>query len=389
MTLEVKRAYLRELRLRYKNATKRQKGVILSEFCATSGLSRKHVIRLLNMPAKKPELKPGPKAKYGTKVVRNLARLWRVMNMCSVRMKQALPIWLRYDENPDLDAETRTLLTEMSSSTIDRLLRPFRKRRGLSSTESSAFIKSKIPIELLTSAVKAPGTVEADTVAHCGNSLSGKFGNTLTVTDLYSGWTENYATLTKSAKEVISGIKNIRYRAPFSIKEFACDNGSEFLNHDLVNYFQNKNYGYVKVVRRRPYKKNDNAHVEQKNDTHVRKLFGYSRIEHPDLIEMMNDIYRWYWNPLLNHFYPAMKLKNKVRIGGKLKKTYDTPKTPYQRLLDSGSLSEKQTKNLQESNIKMNPFTLEKLLNEKICDFKMALAQHASLIEMQEDKMAS
>ena len=111
----------------------------------------------------------------------------------------------------------------------------------------------------------------------------------------------------------------------------------------------------------------------------------YCRIEHPDLIEMMNDIYRWFWNPLLNHFYPAMKLKSKVRIGGKLKKSYDTPKTPFERLKESGDLSEEQTKKLVEAHSKLNPFTLEKQLNEMASDFKMALARYNSLIDLQED----
>lgn len=389
MTLEVKKAYLKELRLRYKNATKRRKGVILDEFCATSGLSRKHVIRLLNRPCNSAIKKPGPKTKYGHKVVKNLLRLWRVMNMCSIRMKVALPIWLAYDQSPDLDDETRVLLHTISPSSIDRLLRPFRKYRGLSSTEPSVFLKSKIPIELLTSAVKEPGFIEADTVAHCGNSLVGKFANTLTMTDLYSGWTENYATLTKSAQEIITGIRKIRHRLPFGLKGFACDNGSEFLNYELVKYFQNRNYGYVKIVRRRPYKKNDNAHVEQKNDTHVRKLFGYSRIEHPGLIEMMNDIYRWIWNPLLNHFYPVMKLKSKTRIGGKVVKTYDVPKTPYDRVLESGCISKAQLTKLRAYHSKLNPFELEKELKENVAKFRNTLNQYSSFIEQKENQIAS
>ena len=388
MTQETKRGYLEKLYLRYKNATKNQKGVILDEYCATSGLSRKHVIRLLNKPPSEKDLRPGPKPIYGQKVVRNLLRLWKVMNMCSIRMKSALPIWLAYDTCPDLDEPTKVLLCKMSASTIDRLLRPHRKKRGLSSTEPAAFIKSRIPIELLTGHVKAPGFIEADTVAHCGNSLVGKFANSLTMTDLYSGWTENYATLTKSAQAVLSGIRNCRYRMPFSMKGFACDNGSEFLNYELVNYFQNKKYGYVKIVRRRPYKKNDNAHVEQKNDTHVRQLFGYSRIDHPELIEIMNDIYRWIWNPLLNHFYPVIKLKSKHRIGGKLRKVYDTPATPFHRLISSGALTEKQVQKLEADHQILNPFELEKTLKQKVIDFQQLL-NHTLNIISQEDNIAS
>jgi hypothetical protein len=275
MTLEAKKEYIKAIRMRYKNAAKRKKGIILGEFCETTNLSRKHAIRLLNAPDDSMPMKAGPKPKYGPKVVIHLVRLWRVMNMCSVRMKAALPMWLQYDVHPELDGEIRSLLVQMSPSTIDRLLRPYRKgHRGLSSTEPSSYIKSKIPIELLNGKVREPGFIEADTVAHCGNSLAGSFGNSLTMTDLYSGWTENFASKTKTADVIIDGIKAIRRRLPFTLKGFACDNGSEFLNADMIKYLESSKYGPVKLVRRRPYKKNDNAHVEQKNDTHVRQLLS-------------------------------------------------------------------------------------------------------------------
>lgn len=367
MTLEVKQEYLKILRLRYKNATKRQKGTILSEFCETAGLSRKHVIRLLNCHPDEARKKAGPKAKYGEKVVRHLLRLWKAMNkMCSIRMKQALPIWLEYDETPDLDEVTRSLLKEISPSSIDRLLRPFRSPKGMSSTIPSTYIKSRVPIELLDENVKTPGFIEADTVVHCGTTLLGRYASTLTMTDLYSGWTENYIALTKEADVIVDGIKDIRRRFPFRMKGFASDNGTEFLNHKVIKYLENKKDGFVKIVRRRPYKKNDNAHVEQKNDTHVRQLFGYDRIEHGDLVAIMNDIYAHSWNLLLNHFYPVMKLKQKIRIAGKVKKIYDTPATPYQRLLNSGFLTNLQTEKLELRHSQLNPFEMEKKLKEEL-----------------------
>ena len=388
MTLEARKAYLKKLRLRYKNATKKEKTIILNEYCATTEQSRKHVIRLLSRPLDAHTKRPGPKALYGPKVVANLLRLSKVMKMCSVRMKSALPVWLQYDPSEDLDDHTRALLCQISASTIDRLLRPYRKQRGLSSTQPSAFMKSKIPIELLNEKVKTPGFIEADTVAHCGNSLAGKFANSLTMTDLYSGWTENFASLTKTAREIIAGIKNCRHRMPFSMRGFACDNGSEFLNHELIDYLSNKNNGYVKFVRRRPYKKNDNAHVEQKNDTHVRQLFGYDRIDHPELVEQMNDIYRFFWNPLLNHFYPVMKLKSKTRIGGKVRKVYDTPATPYARLLASDTLPEEQKERLNKIHQALNPFELEKMLKGELSEFRKMLHHKSNLISEEEIDVA-
>ena len=148
---------------------------------------------------------------------------------------------------------------------------------------------------------------------------------------------------------------------PFSLKGFACDNGTEFINYKLLKYFESRKNGKVKFVRRRPYKKNDNAHVEQKNDTHVRQLFGYSRVDSFDLISLMNDIYQNYWNPFNNFFCPAMKLKKKIRIGSKVKKIYDQPKTPYERLLESGCLTDLQERSLIATFEGLNPISLRKL----------------------------
>jgi hypothetical protein len=369
MTIKARREYLEAIRLRYKNATKRQKSRILDEFCVNCQYTRKHAIRLLAEKKVSSGKRPGVRPKFDGEVIRHLQILWRKMNyMCSVRMTAALPLWLEYYRPEDLNSETRAKLLEISSSSIDRLLRPFRasSQRGLSATKAGAFLKSQIPIELLDKHVDRPGFIEADTVAHCGDSLAGEFGNTLTMTDLLSGWTCNRATLNKHADDILAQLKDIRAGLPFKLQGFACDNGSEFINRSLVEYLQSHKHGFVKFVRRRPYKKNDAAHVEQKNDTHVRQLFGYSRIEHMELVDLMNDIYRNYWNPLLNNFCPALKLTKKIRIGGKLRKIYDKPKTPYDRLIDSGKLTENQLYGLKTNRELLNPLTLKEGLDAKL-----------------------
>lgn len=203
-------------------------------------------------------------------------------------------------------------------------------------------------------------------MVHCGNQLAGRFANSLTVTDIYSGWTENYASLSKKAPFIVEGIRDIRRRLPFPLKMFACDNGSEFLNHEFIKYMQKPDEGYVRLVRRRAYKKNDNAHVEQKNDTHVRQIFGYRRISSEILVGLMNDIYRELWNPLLNHFHPVLKLKKKIRIGGRVRKIYDKPKTPHQRLIDCKDLSPARKAKLEMEHELLNPFDLEKRLSKKL-----------------------
>jgi hypothetical protein len=245
-------------------------------------------------------------------------------------------------------------------------LKPYRKGnvRGISST-SASLIKNKIPIKLLDEDVKEPGYMEADTVAHCGNSLAGEFINSLTMTDLFSAWTENRATWTKESKRVRSQISDIERSLPFKIKGFASDNGNEFFNHELHDFFD-KRPVKVEIVRRRPYKKNDNAHVEQKNWTHVRELFGYERFDHVDLVDLMNEIYKFYWNPLWNFFNPVMKLESKTRVGGKLIKKHDEPKTPYQRLLESNHLTDVDKTVLKTRFERLNPFQLRMELEKKL-----------------------
>lgn len=369
MTTEMKRIYLETIRERYRKSTKKQKSIILAEFCEVTGYERKYAIRLLWKHVEPRSQRSGPKRKYNHSVIPHLIYFWNAMNRCcSKKMKAALPLWLPYYREP-LDENTKALLLSMSSATIDRRLRDFRegKIKGLSATQSS-FVKSKIPIKLLDGDVKEPGFVESDTVAHCGSSLSGEFVNTLTVTDLYSGWTENRAVLTKTSNQVIRQLQNIETRLPFRMLGFASDNGTEFLNQDLHRYLRKRDKP-VEFVRRRPYKKNDNAHVEQKNFTHVRSLFGYSRFEDPELVQKMNEIYQAYWNPLWNYFTPCMKLESKTRIGGRVKKTYDKPRTPAQRLLDFPGLSSPQASYLKDQLRGRNPFWLKQQLDIKIKEF--------------------
>lgn len=359
MPIEFKRAYLEEIRFRYKNATKKSKGAILDEFCRVCHLSRKHAIRILNGSINPRLKRPGPRSKYQREdVLKALKELWSLMNqMCSKKMVIAFIDWLPFYEAKD---EVKELLMQMSASTIDRLLRSHRRplQRGLSSTRPS-LIKNRIPLKLLDGEITIPGYTEADTVAHCGNSLSGEFGNSLTMTELLSGWTENRAMWTKTAEKVVSQLKDIEERIPFMLIGMAVDNGSEFLNDEVYTYLKSRQ-APVNLVRRRPYKKNDNAHVEQKNWTHVRQLFGYDRIDDPSLIPLMNEIYRAYWNPLHNFFTPVLKLKSKERIGGRVKKIYDEPKTPFKRLMESDLITEEDKQKLKDTYVTKNPIYLKK-----------------------------
>lgn len=371
MTIEMRRVYLETIRLRYRKSTKKEKIRILDEFCAVCGYERKYAIRILWSHVEPRTRRPGPKRTYSHAVIPHLIFLWIAMNKCcSKKLKAAIPLWLPYYKEA-LDSETRQLLLKMSPATIDRRLREYRDNAdsvgGVSTTRSS-WVKSKIPIKLLDHNIQEPGFMESDTVAHCGNSLSGEFINTLTATDLYSGWTENRAVLTKTSAHIVRQVNSIESRLPFALKGFASDNGSEFLNQDLHRYFHARE-NPVEFVRRRPYKKNDNAHVEQKNFTHVRSIFGYERLEDAELVTKMNEIYQAYWNPLWNYFTPCLKLKSKTRIGGRVKKVYDTPKTPAQRLIECPHLPTPQIAYLKEQLRGRNPFWLKQQLDKKLKEF--------------------
>jgi hypothetical protein len=366
MPNEVKQILINKLKLRYLKGSRRQKTLILDEFCATTDLSRKHAIRLLNSEIKSHREHPGPKYRYGQQVRQSVVALWEAMGrICSKKMVVAIKEWLPFYE-ANLTDENRYLLTQISSSTIDRILRSHRElvAKGRSLT-SPSLIKNKIPIKLLESGIVEPGFVEADTVAHCGTSMAGEFVNTLTVTDIFSGWTELRAVWSKRSEAVLDAIRAIEIMLPFPIKGFASDNGNEFLNNDLFTYFDNRKEK-VHFVRRRPYKKNDNAHVEQKNWTHVRQLLGYDRLDLAWDVEYINDMYVNYWLPLWNYFTPVMKLKSKTRVGGRIVKVHDEPQTPFARLINCEHVSQEQKQILLARRKDLNPFKLKAELEKKL-----------------------
>lgn len=361
----VKRILLQKLKVRYLKGSRRAKTLILDEFCATTELSRKHAIRLLNDEIKSHREHPGPKYKYGPEVRKHVVILWEACGrLCSKKMVGAIKLWLPFYEG--VSDEDKFLLTKISSSTIDRILRSHRElvAKGRSLT-SPSLIKNKIPIKLLEAGIVEPGFVEADTVAHCGTSMAGEFVNTLTVTDIFSGWTELRAVWGKRAEAVLGAVKAIEDTLPFKIKGFASDNGNEFLNNDLFTYFD-KRPEKVHFVRRRPYKKNDNAHVEQKNWTHVRQLLGYDRLDLQWDVDYINDMYVNYWLPLWNFFTPVMKLESKTRVGGRIVKVHDEPQTPFTRIINCEHVSQEQKQALLARREQLNPFRLKAELEKKL-----------------------
>lgn len=374
MPIEARREYLKAIKVRYQKATRKEKRLILNEFCQVCEYNRKHAIVVLNASSdlKEKRQKPGRPSKYDEEFAVNLKQVWESTGrICSKKLKYAIPIWINFF---DFNAVQKKLLLNIGSSSIDRVLKQFRMQKGLCATRPSLF-RHKIPIALIDGYVSEPGHIEADTVAHCGNNLVGDFINTLTMTDLATGWTENRALWGKTGVATVAGIKDVEESLPFYMKGFASDNGSEFLNVDLEKYLLERKKK-VHWVRRRPYKKNDAAHVEQKNWTHVRELFGYDRFENIYLRNMMDDIYKNYWNPLQNYFIPVFKLYSKERIGGKVKKVYDIPQSPYQRLMTGGYIEEIQAYNLKKKMELLNPIQLKNELEQKLKIFWEAAEKH-------------
>jgi len=369
MSYRSKQEYLKTQRGRYRRAKRAAKSAILDEGCALFGLHRKSLIRALGRGSGSPRRR-GAKPRYGPPLAGPLKTIWLKANQpCSKRLKALLPLWLPYYESRygPLDPASREGLLAMSPATMDRLLAPIRARRrkGLSATQSARQLAGLIPIRTRFEEVDGPGFFEADTVAHCGASLAGAFVWSLTFTDIWSGWTENRAVWNRSSREILERIRDIERGLPFDVEGFDCDNGSEFLNHSLYRYFRDR-ASPVEFTRSRPYRKNDNAHVEQKQWTHVRQLLGYARMENRRLVVLINDLYRREYRALQNFFLPCMKLISKSRQGSRLRRHHDKPRTPCERLLESPKVPEEGKAQLRREFEDLDPFALREAIERKL-----------------------
>jgi len=315
--------------------------------------------------------KPQPRRKHydPEQLLPPLKKIWFATDqMCGKRLKAALPLWLpHYKQAYELDEEINKKLVTISARTLDRLLHELRVKykKKYCGTKPGSLLKKHIPIKTNQWNESKPGFVETDTVAHCGTTLLGNFVWSITLTDIYSGWTENAAVWNKGAYGVLKQLEIIEKRLPFSLLGFDCDNGNEFMNHHLLRYLQDRN-APIQFTRSRPYHKGDNAHVEQKNWTHVRQVFGYYRFEDPQLVILMNDLYQNEISRLYNYFYPTMKLKDKIRIHSKIKKHHDQAKTPYQRLMESDHINVLQKEKLRMIFESLNPFELKDNIQRKL-----------------------
>ena len=317
MSPRSKREYVDAIYMRYKRAFRKRKTEILNEFCLNCGYHRKHATRLLNnfkrFTKPKPKKRGKPSVYAKDAVIEPLKRIWLAANLpCSKRLKVILPLWLPfYSKNfGDLSFDVIRTLLKISPSTIDRLLKPTRikyKRRGRATTKPGTLLRKQIPIKTNQWDETRPGFLEADTVAHCGDSLIGMFAYTVDFVDIATGWTEQRAVWGKGEHGVLEQIDDVEKSIPFTLLGFDSDNGSEFLNHHLLRHFT-KRKRPIQFTRSRPYHKDDNSHVEQKNWTHVRQWFGYDRLDNPAVVPLMNQLYTSDWRLYHNFFCPSAKL---------------------------------------------------------------------------------
>ena len=372
MSLKSKRELLEVVRPRYLKASKLEKQKILDELTLATGYHRKHAIRVLkNKVQSQNHLKGKTKTYqplYRGEVVQVLEQIWEIYGrICSKRLQpflsEAIKVLERCQEI-ELSKGAKELLLKISSASIDRCLRPIHSKtpHGLSTTKPGSLLKNLIPVHTFTAwDEERPGFMEIDLVAHCGNSVQGQFLNTLTCTDISTGWTDVTALSHRSQEAVSEAIHLMRQRLPFPLLGIDSDNGSEFINDLLYRYCLDQQ---ITFTRSRPYRKNDQAHVEQKNWSVVRHIVGYDRWETQQERTLLEGIYGDL-RPYINFFQPSFKLVGKERIDNKTIKRYDSAKTPYQRVLECQDVSLPAKARLINLYLQLNPAELRRSIDLK------------------------
>ena len=369
---------------RYRRSGKKGKGLILDELVQVTGYNRAYARHVLRATGKKVYAgarvyvgRAGPRVarsrEYDEKVLAVLKKVWKTLDyICGKRLAPVLgEVVGRLEHFGEIicDAGTREKLGRISAATIDRVLAGERKKyqlRGRSGTRPGSLLKKQIPMRTFSEwDEQKPGFVEIASGGHDGGQASGEYLQTLDVTDVCSGWTEMEAVKNKAQVWVFEALKDIRTRLPFPLLGIDSDNGSEFINHQLYRYCQSEQ---ITFTRSRPYRKNDNCFVEQKNYSVVRRHVGYQRLDDEQQQAILNDIYH-YLRLYVNYFQPSMRPRSKERNGAAVKKTYSPAETPYRKLLRSEHLTERQKQKLTHRYIDLNPAELKRrieALQEKL-----------------------
>jgi hypothetical protein len=363
--------YVKAVRPRYWRASKEVKTRILNEFIATTGMHRKAGIRLLNrQDSAIGKKRSGRPRCYDIQTETALIKAWEATDrLCSKRLQPFLPEMVKVlarKEELKVSAEIRAQLGRMSASTIDRILRRHPQvtgQRKFSTTKPGTLLKNAIPIRTFSEwDERQPGFLEVDLVAHCGESVEGFYLNTLSAVDVATGWVEPVAVWGKGQARVRGAIQDVRQNLPFPMLGLDSDNGSEFINQNLFDYCRQWK---ITFTRSRSYKKNDNCYVEQKNWSVIRRIIGYDRFNTQKAFIALNTIYRLL-RLFMNFFQPVLKLVSKRRHGARVYKIYDVARTPYQRLLTSGILSEEKKGQLAATYNGLNPIILRQRIIKSV-----------------------
>ena len=401
LTMQEKKALTREVSKRYQQAGKKEKTKILDELVKTTNYNRKYILHILAnwgkvttaaLDGKAVRIKaaPGKRRKgggrkpiYTGEFVVVLRKIWAFFwYRCGKILAPFIREQMRFLEEPfRITPEVMELLLKVSASTIDRVLKPDKKKlalKGKSGTKPGKLLKKQIPIRTYyADADKKPGFFETDTVHHCGTSESGEFCLTLSATDVFSGWIELRPTLNKAHRWVFQALADIKSSLPFPLLGLDSDNGEEFINHALLDWCHKE---HIQFTRSRPNRKNDNCYIEQKNNSCVRSFVGYDRFSSAAEQNALALVYHSLC-PLLNYFMPTQKLLSKTRVGSKIKKVYDKKVlSPYQRLLASPDLSAEIKTELTKRYGQYNPVKLQQEVHKAV-DALMFLVRARKLEE--------
>ena len=356
---------------RYQRRSREGRSRMIDEFCEQYGYERKYAAKLLGdaLPGSSAQKRSGPVSEYKP-VLEVVETVWSAAEqLCGKRLASALGLWLPHYERHygKLLPSQKKLLAKVSAATLDRLLAGAKSQavRGLCGTKPGTLLRRHIPIQGEVWDERRPGFMEADSVAHCGSSLAGNFTWSLVYTDLGSTWTEGRAVWNKGAHGVLEQTQDVEQNLPFELLGFDFDNGSEWLNWTLIKYLQTR-IKPVRLTRSRPYHKDDNAHIEQKNWMWPRQLLGYGRLEDAAVVPRINGLYKEAWGPLHNFFLPSMKLQHKWREGSRWVRRHDRAQTAYQRLQASDQVAAKHKRRLRDQYQALDPFVLAQQVEQRL-----------------------
>jgi hypothetical protein len=357
---------------RYRQASRSSKKKILDEVCATTGFHRKYAITRINLIETGRRMKPKPGRKrehfYKRETLEVIKNVWEEAGCpWSVRLKVILRLWLpairkKYSFSRQVEDQMMTI----SPRTIDRALKGKKRElrvRLYGRTKPGTLLRHQIPIRCSSWEETSPGHLEMDTVAHCGSSAGGLFACSFNLTDIASTWVETQAVLGKSEVNIVQAFSMISQNLPFRVLDIDSDNGGEFINRNLLTYCQDREIGFT---RSRPYKKDDNAHIEQKNWTHVRKIIGWDRYDTPEAVAALNDLYANELRLYMNLFQPSVKLIRTVRKGSRKTRRYDQPQTPLDRLAALPGADPKKVDHYLRLREGLDPFVLAKVIRKKL-----------------------